>query len=54
MHIAFSASIKGAGIVAGGPYDCATQTTYTSCMYLSIVHLLLNPFSIQNYGVEIK
>jgi chitodextrinase len=33
MHVAFSASIKGAGIVAGGPYDCATKTTYTSCMY---------------------
>jgi chitodextrinase len=33
MHVAFSASIKGAGIVAGGPYACATQTTYTSCMY---------------------
>ena len=35
MHIAFSASIKGAGIVAGGPYDCAAQMSYTSCMYAS-------------------
>lgn len=35
MHVAFSASIKGAGIVAGGPYACATQSTYTSCMYTS-------------------
>ncbi len=32
MHVAFSASIKGAGIVAGGPYACVTGTTYTSCM----------------------
>ncbi|CAF0775007.1 unnamed protein product [Adineta steineri] len=35
MQIAFSESIKGAGIVAGGPYDCAAQTSYTSCMYSS-------------------
>ena len=35
MHVAFSASIKGAGIVAGGPYDCAAQVSYTSCMYTS-------------------
>ncbi|CAF4384450.1 unnamed protein product [Rotaria socialis] len=35
MHVAFSASIKGAGIVAGGPYNCAGQTSYTGCMYTS-------------------
>jgi hypothetical protein len=33
LQVAFSASIKGAGIVAGGPYDCAAQMSYTSCMY---------------------
>ncbi|CAF1206420.1 unnamed protein product, partial [Adineta ricciae] len=33
LHVAFSASIKGAGIVAGGPYDCAAQMSYASCMY---------------------
>ena len=33
IQVAFSASIKGAGIVAGGPYDCAAQMSYTSCMY---------------------
>jgi poly(3-hydroxybutyrate) depolymerase len=33
MQVAYSASIKGAGIVAGGPYDCAAQMSYTSCMY---------------------
>ena len=25
----------GAGIVAGGPYDCAAQQSYTGCMYSS-------------------
>jgi hypothetical protein len=35
LHVAYSASIKGAGIVAGGPYDCAAQMSYTSCMYSS-------------------
>jgi hypothetical protein len=35
LHVAYSASIKGAGIVAGGPYDCAAQMSYTSCMYAS-------------------
>jgi len=33
IQVAFSSSIKGAGIVAGGPYDCAAQTSYASCMY---------------------
>jgi hypothetical protein len=35
IQVAFSASIKGAGIVAGGPYDCGAQMSYTSCMYTS-------------------
>lgn len=35
LHVAYSSSIKGAGIVAGGPYDCAGQMSYTSCMYTS-------------------
>ncbi|CAF0894407.1 unnamed protein product [Rotaria sordida] len=35
IQVAFSATIKGAGIVAGGPYDCGAQMSYTSCMYTS-------------------
>ncbi|CAF4444330.1 unnamed protein product [Rotaria sp. Silwood2] len=35
IQVAFSASIKGAGIIAGGPYNCGGQTSYTSCMYTS-------------------
>ncbi|CAF2856723.1 unnamed protein product [Rotaria sp. Silwood2] len=35
LQVAFSASIKGAGIIAGGPYDCGAQMSYTSCMYTS-------------------
>ncbi|CAF4307056.1 unnamed protein product [Rotaria sp. Silwood2] len=35
IQVAFSASIKGAGIVAGGPYNCGGQMSYTSCMYTS-------------------
>ncbi|CAF0981342.1 unnamed protein product [Rotaria magnacalcarata] len=35
IQVAFSASIKGAGIIAGGPYNCAGQTSYTGCMYTS-------------------
>ena len=27
MHVAYSASIKGAGVVAGGPYHCALGNT---------------------------
>lgn len=33
--MAYSASIKGAGIIAGGPYNCGGQMSYTSCMYTS-------------------
>jgi poly(3-hydroxybutyrate) depolymerase len=33
LHVAYSATFKGAGIVAGGPYDCAAQMSYTGCMY---------------------
>ena len=35
MHMAYSDSIKGAGVFAGGPYDCAQDkemTALTSCM----------------------
>ncbi|CAF2815900.1 unnamed protein product [Rotaria sp. Silwood2] len=32
VQVAFSASIKGAGIIAGGPYDCGAQMTFTDCM----------------------
>ncbi len=35
LQVAYSSSIMGAGIVAGGPYDCAAQMSYTSCMYAS-------------------
>ncbi|CAF2054405.1 unnamed protein product [Rotaria magnacalcarata] len=35
VQVAFSASIKGAGIVAGGPYNCGGQMSYTNCMYTS-------------------
>lgn len=33
MHVAFSSFIKGAGIVAGGPYNCASDKIYIDCMY---------------------
>ncbi|CAF3823624.1 unnamed protein product [Rotaria sp. Silwood1] len=33
IQVAFSASIKGAGIIAGGPYDCGGQMSYTNCMF---------------------
>ena len=35
MHVAHSSIMKGAGIFAGGPYDCAqgrVNTALTSCM----------------------
>jgi poly(3-hydroxybutyrate) depolymerase len=35
MGVAFSSIIKGVGIVAGGPYDCAGEMGYYSCMYSS-------------------
>jgi poly(3-hydroxybutyrate) depolymerase len=35
MGVAFSSTIKGVGIVAGGTYDCAGQTSYFSCIYQS-------------------
>lgn len=33
MQVAHSSVFKGAGIVAGGPYDCGAQNSYTTCMY---------------------
>lgn len=33
LHVAHSSIFKGAGIIAGGPYDCAGQNNYTACMY---------------------
>ncbi len=33
MGIAYSATFKGVGIIAGGTYDCAGQVNYTGCMY---------------------
>ncbi|GAB3248472.1 fibronectin type III domain-containing protein [Chitinimonas naiadis] len=33
MEVAYSSIIKGAGVIAGGPYDCAGQNNYTACMY---------------------
>ncbi|CAF4793955.1 unnamed protein product [Rotaria sp. Silwood1] len=33
IQVAFSASIKGAGIIAGGPYDCGGQMSYINCMF---------------------
>lgn len=33
FEVAYSSIIKGAGIIAGGPYDCAGQLPYTNCMY---------------------
>jgi poly(3-hydroxybutyrate) depolymerase len=35
MGVAFSSVIKGVGVVAGGPYDCAGELAYYSCMYQS-------------------
>jgi hypothetical protein len=35
VGVAFSSTIKGVGIVAGGPYDCAGEMSYSSCMYSS-------------------
>ncbi len=35
MGVAFSSVIKGVGVVAGGPYDCAGEMAYYSCMYTS-------------------
>ena len=35
MHVAHSATVKGAGVIAGGPYDCAqgsVWTAYFNCM----------------------
>ncbi|MBV8656942.1 MAG: fibronectin type III domain-containing protein [Burkholderiales bacterium] len=33
MEVAYSSVFKGAGVIAGGPYDCAAQNNYTGCMY---------------------
>ncbi|SFZ73290.1 extracellular catalytic domain type 2 short-chain-length polyhydroxyalkanoate depolymerase [Chitinimonas taiwanensis] len=33
LQLAHSSLFKGAGIIAGGPYDCAGQNNYTACMY---------------------
>ncbi|HEY9102037.1 fibronectin type III domain-containing protein [Chitinimonas sp.] len=33
LEVAYSSVIKGAGVIAGGPYDCAGQNNYTACMY---------------------
>jgi poly(3-hydroxybutyrate) depolymerase len=33
MQVAYSSIIKGAGVVAGGVYDCGAQMHYTQCMY---------------------
>lgn len=33
MQVAFSSIMKGAGIIAGGPYDCGGETQFIYCMY---------------------
>ncbi len=33
LQVAHSSIIKGAGIVAGGPYNCAGDKLYFNCMY---------------------
>jgi len=33
LQVEYSSLIMGAGIVAGGPYDCARSQSYTMCMY---------------------
>ncbi len=36
MQVAFSSIIKGAGIIAGGPYDCGGQMAAALCMFFNI------------------
>lgn len=45
MQVAFSSFIKGAGIVAAGPYNCAGDKLYVNCMY-SMTPVLTS--SVQN------
>lgn len=33
LGVAYAATFKGVGIIAGGTYDCAGQTSYFGCMY---------------------
>jgi poly(3-hydroxybutyrate) depolymerase len=35
MQIAFSSIMKGAGIIAGGPYNCGSQNPFAICMFLN-------------------
>ena len=35
VQVALSSIIKGAGLVAGGPYDCGGQQLYSMCMYMN-------------------
>jgi len=38
MQVAFSSIIKGAGIIAGGPYDCGEQMVAASHTICSSAH----------------
>jgi hypothetical protein len=35
LAVAFSSSIVGVGVIAGGPYDCGGENPYWDCMYLA-------------------
>lgn len=35
MAVAFSGTVVGAGILAGGPYDCAAERPFWECMYFA-------------------
>lgn len=36
MQVTYSSLIMGAGIISGGPYDCARSQSYMMCMFLAI------------------
>lgn len=55
LGVALSATVKGVGIFAGGPYMCGNHNSYTSCMYnasISAGQLSTMQNSIDNWSAS--
>ena len=44
LGYAYSATFKGVGVFAGGPYMCAGHSNYTACIVFSMLLLMVAPY----------
>jgi len=50
LGISYSSVFMGVGIFAGGTYDCAGQTNYTSCMYNATPSITQSIANMRNWS----